>query len=57
MLTSNIPFSEVPNNGINNNNDPFPSLFLEYSQYNIMSFDQGFIIDQINQEEYIIFQS
>jgi hypothetical protein len=57
MLTSNIPFPEVPSEGVNSSNGPFPSSPPGYSQGSTVSFDQGFMADRISHRERVIFQS
>jgi RecQ family ATP-dependent DNA helicase len=55
--TSNIPFPEVPSEGVNSSDGPFPSSPPGYSQSSTVSFDQGFIADRISHGERVIFQS
>jgi RecQ family ATP-dependent DNA helicase len=57
MPTSSVPFPEVPSDGVNSSNGPFPSSPPGYSQSSTVSFDQGFMADQISQQERVIFQS
>jgi RecQ family ATP-dependent DNA helicase len=57
MPTSSVPFPEVPSDGVNSSNGPFPSSPPGYSQSSTVSFDQGFMADRISQGERVIFQS
>lgn len=57
MPTSNIPFPEVPSEGVNSSDGPFPSSPPGYSQSSTVSFDQGFMADRISHGERVIFQS
>jgi len=57
ISTSNIPFPEIPSDGVNSSNSSFPSSSSGYSRSNTVSFNQGFMANRISQREYIIFQS
>jgi RecQ family ATP-dependent DNA helicase len=57
MPTSSIPFPEVPSDGFNSSDSPFPSSPPGHSQSSTVSFEQGFATDRISPGERIEFQS
>jgi hypothetical protein len=57
MPTSSIPFPQVPSDGFDSNDGPFPSSPPRYFPSSTVSFDQGFTADRIRPEERVEFQS
>ncbi len=55
--SSSIWVSSVPSNGLDSSDGLFPSSPLVYSQSSTVSFDQGFVADQISLAEREEFQS